>query len=543
MEASAVPSHLGVRERWLTAGLLGIGLITFAISASVTTLILPKIMTSLRVELYQIHWVLTAFGIARTITIPTLGWLSGWLGPRNLYLLCMATFSVGSLGSALAWDWASLMFFRVLMGIGGGLLQPLSMAIFYQIFPPQQRGMALGLSLIGWSIGPSLGALMGGYVLEFASWRATFAIILPLAGVGILLAWWFLPALRRPERRRLDFYGLLTMATAVTSLLLAFSQGKPEGWDSQSLLTLFAICATAGLICVMIELRHPEPWMELRLFGVTPFLMAAIVLFLSTMAFRGAGPMLNVFMQRALGFAPLLVAWTLVPVNIAYGVTVLAVGPLSDRFSPRYFVLVGLVLYAVIFFVYAGINELTTVGMMITLMTFRFIGEGFVGSPNNLTALRALNEQQVMMAAGVMGLLRSIAGTLGPAMSAVFWDQRYGRHIQHYAENTPEDAVGLTTAISSMQQLLTWTGEIAVQVSAKTMALLHQRLLAEASTAAWQDYLLSNTVFALLCIGPALLATGRTPRSYASTAQQGTQLTPKKATPQTSPTQQSLTQR
>jgi DHA2 family multidrug resistance protein len=509
METATTPSHLGFRERWLTTGLLGIGLITFAISASVTNLILPKIMTSLRVELYQIHWVLTAFGIARTIIIPALGWLSGWLGPRTLYLVCMATFCAGSLGSALAWDWASLMLFRVLMGLGGGLLQPLSMAIFYQICPPHQRGMALGFSLIGWSIGPSLGALMGGYVLEFASWRATYAMVLPIAGAGMLLAWWLLPTLRRPERRRLDFYGLLTMAITVTALLLALSQGNREGWDSQYILTLFAITAVAGLCFIIIELSHSEPLMELRLFGVMPFLMAAIVLFLSTMAFRGSGPMLNVFMQRALGFVPLLVAWTLVPVNIVYGTTVMAVGPLSDRLSPRFLVLVGLVVYAVIFFVYAGINELTTVPMMITLMMFRFIGEGFVGSPNNLTALRALNEQQVMMAAGVMGLLRSIAGTLGPALSAVFWDLRFGRYIQQYAENTPADAFGLTTAISEMQHVLTWTGEIAVQVSSKAMALLHQRLLAEASTAAWQDYLLTNTLLALLCIGPAILAKGQ----------------------------------
>ena len=290
MDTTATPSHLGVRDRWLTTGLLGIGLITFAISASVTNLILPKIMTSLRVELYQIHWILTVFGIARTVIIPALGWLSGRLGPRTLYLACMGTFCLGSLGGALAWDWVSLLMFRALMGLGGGLLQPLTMAIFYQIFPPGQRGMALGLSLIGWAIGPSLGALMGGYVLEFASWRTAYAMILPIGGLGAVLAWWLLPPLRRPERRRLDLYGLLTMAIGVTTLILALSQGNREGWDSQYILTLFAIAGVATLVFVIVELRHSEPLMELRLLRAVPFVMAAVVLFLSTVAFRGAGP-------------------------------------------------------------------------------------------------------------------------------------------------------------------------------------------------------------------------------------------------------------
>lgn len=506
MKTASAPSHLGVRERWLTTGLLGMGLIAFAINASITSLTLPKLMTSLRVELYQIHWVLTAFGIARTVVTPMLGWLSGGFGPRALYLGCMGLFCVGVLGSALAWDWTSLLFFRVLTGIGGGLIQPLSMAIFYQIFPPDQRGMALGLSLLGWSIGPSVGSLLGGYVLEFASWRSAYAMTLPFSGIGLVLAWWLLPPLHRPERRRLDQYGLLSMAVAVTTLLLALSQGNREGWDSQYIVTLFAIAGMATVIFVAVELRRPEPLMELRLFRVMPFVMAAVVLLLSTVTFRGAGPMLQVFMQRMLGFSPLLVALTMLPVNIIYGVMVLLVGRLSDRFSPQLLVVSGLILYAVVFIAYAGINELATVAMMITLLSLRFVGEGFIVSPTNLIALRALSENQVMMAAGVLGLLRSIAGTLGPALSAVFWDQRYGRHMQHYAETTPVDAFGLTIAISGMQNFLLWTGEIAVQIPTKAMALLHRRLLAEASTAAWQDYLLLNAFLALLSIPPALLA-------------------------------------
>lgn len=194
MAAAAIPSHLGARERWLTSGLLGIGLITFAILASITSLILPKLMTNLRVELSQIHWVLTAAGIARTVVIPTLGWLSGWFGPRVLYLSCLSILCCGALGSALAWDWTSMLFFRVLTGLGGGVMQPLSMAILYQIPPPSQRGMALGLSLMGWSIGPSVGAFMGGYVLELASWRAAYAMTLPVGGLGLGLAWWLLLA-------------------------------------------------------------------------------------------------------------------------------------------------------------------------------------------------------------------------------------------------------------------------------------------------------------------------------------------------------------
>src|ERR687887_2634657 len=252
----SLSAQLSVRERRLTTALLGLGLITFAIDASNTTLILPQIMSSLRVEVYQIHWVLTAPGIARTVVIAATGWLSGRFGPRTLYLLCIGSMTIGSLGSMLAWDWPSLIFFRMLAGVGGGMIPQLSQAIFYQIFPPGKRGMALGFALMGWSIGPAFGPLMGGNLLESTSWRAVYTMTLPMSGLGFVVAWWWLPYLGRPQRRQLDYYGALTMVVAVSTLLLALSQGNREGWDSQYIVTLLAIAGVAAVAFVAVELRH-----------------------------------------------------------------------------------------------------------------------------------------------------------------------------------------------------------------------------------------------------------------------------------------------
>ncbi|HEY5868856.1 MAG TPA: MFS transporter, partial [Candidatus Tectomicrobia bacterium] len=171
---TTTPSHSGARERWITTTLLGLGLITFAIDASNTQLCLPQIMTNMRVDLYEIHWILTAPGIARTVVIASMGWLTGLWGPRTLYLLSIGSLTLGSLGTMLAWDWPSLIFFRILAGVGGGMIPQLAQAIFYQIFPPSQRGMALGFALMGWSIGPAFGPLMGGNLLESTSWRAVY---------------------------------------------------------------------------------------------------------------------------------------------------------------------------------------------------------------------------------------------------------------------------------------------------------------------------------------------------------------------------------
>lgn len=496
--------HLGVRERWLVTTLLGLGLITFAIDASNTQLILPQLMTSLRVEVYQIHWALTAPGIARTVVIAATGWLIAWCGPRTLYLLCIGSMTMGSVGSLLAWDWPSFVFFRVVAGVGGGMIPQISQAIFYQIFPPGQRGMALGFALMGWSIGPAFGPLMGGNLLEFASWRVVYAATLPLSGLGFLLSWWKLPPLLRPERRRLDYYGLLTMTVAVSTLLLALSQGNREGWDAPLILTLFVIAGVAAVVFVGVELCHPEPLVELRLFSTTPFVMALVVLFLTTMTFRGSGPLIAILMQRLLGFTPLLVAWTQMAPNLIYGVAVLLVGRLSDRLPSSVLVLAGLLIYIAAFWGYAGMNEMTTFGMVMAFLTIRFIAEALIVSPNNLATLQALPEHQVYMATALSGLLRSIANTMGTAIAAVVWDLRYNHRLLQYAEASPVDTFGFTTALGRFEQTLQWAGEHAAQIPTQAMGMMRDRLVAEADTAAWHDYFLFNAVLAMLCLFPAL---------------------------------------
>lgn len=509
MDGAESSSQLSPRDRWLTTGLLGIGLIVFAINGSTTNLMLAKIMTNLRVELYQIHWVITAFGIARTVSVPTMGWLSGRVGPRALYLISIGTFCIGTLGCALAWNWPSLIVFRVLAGAGGGLIPPLSMAIFYQIFPPHQRGMALGFSLMGWSIGPSIGPLMGGYLVQFASWRVVYLMLLPLVGSGFLLAFFFLPHLQRPDRRKLDFWGLISMGIGVSTLILGLSLGNREGWDSAYIQRLLAIAVIALIVFVIIELLRSEPLVELRLLRHPSFIMAVMVLMVTTMAFRSTGPMMPVLMQRLLGFEPLLVAWTMLPANIVYGLTVMLAGQLSDRVSPQYLVIAGLAIYASAFSYYSGVNELTTSLMMATFLVFRFIAEGFIVAPNNLTALRALPESQVMMAAGLMGLIRSIANVMGASSAAILWDTRFGQHFQALSEKSPADAQGLVEVMSEVQHALVWSGEIATQIPVKTVALVQQQLVAQASTAAWQDYLLFNALFTALAIIPACLVSSR----------------------------------
>jgi MFS transporter, DHA2 family, multidrug resistance protein len=209
-------------------------------------------------------------------------------------------------------------------------------------------------------------------------------------------------------------------------------------------------------------------------------------------------------MQRLLGFDPLMVAWTQMLPNLIYGAVVLMVGRLSDRLPTYVLVISGLLMYAGTFWGYTGLNETTTMAGMMVFLIIRLTAEAFIVSPNNLATLEALPEDQVYMATALTGLFRSVANTVGTAIAVVVWDQRYNHHLQQFAQDTPLDAFGFETALQTVQQMLQWSGEIAAQIPTQTLAVVQDRLFAEASTAAWQDYFLFNAGIALLCLFPAL---------------------------------------
>jgi EmrB/QacA subfamily drug resistance transporter len=504
MNTGTPTTSLHPRERWIATGSLLLGMVSFTIAIMVANVVLPEIMTSLRTDLDQAQWLLTAFGIAQTVVMPMVGWLTGLTGHRMLYLGSLALFCGGSLLSGMAWSIESLIFFQIVSGLGVGLMQPLIAAIMYQIFPPNQRGLALGLSMVGWSFGPAIGPIVGGYLIEAFSWRAGFYVSLPLGIAGLVCAFIYLPGLPRPARKTMDQMGLLTMTVALVTLLMALTQGRREGWDSSYIVTLLSIAVVATLVFLVWEWHSAAPLVDLRLLRYVPFSLGCLVVFVSTCAFRGTGVLTIVFMQQVLQFTPLDVGWLLLAGNIAYGITVIVAGRLADKMHPDLLVIIGLGIFVVAFFRFAEMNETITVGTLIVLLSLRLTSFGVVGSPNNLSAMQSLPDEHVVMASGIFSLVRSISGTIGTAASATLYEQRFFYHAQRYAEDNDPTALGLQDALVAVQHTLESAGELPALVSTQTSAVMQQRLLAEATTVAYQDYFWLAALVGVLAMLPAL---------------------------------------
>ncbi len=213
------------RYKWMLTWSVLIGAMLAPMNSMILSVAIPDIMASFGVNVDRVQWVMTAYMLAAAVVIPCIGWLGETFGYKRFYLTGVCIFTLGSALSGLAWNIESLIAFRVVQALGGGVLWPLGLAIIIEVFPEEQRGMGMGVFSLGGMLGPSLGPMMGGYLVDKFNWPTVFFVNVPLG----ILAFVLVALVMRDEhpRRKIafDLPGFAARCVFVVSLLLALSQG------------------------------------------------------------------------------------------------------------------------------------------------------------------------------------------------------------------------------------------------------------------------------------------------------------------------------
>lgn len=482
---------------WITAVLM-LGFTTAGLSVTVVNLAFPKIMTSLRADLDVMQWVQTGYMIMQAVMMPSVGWLGSRLGNRKVYLLALGTFVSGSVLCGMAWDVHSLIAFRLIQAIGAGPLFPITQVIMFQTFPEEKRGLAMGVTSLGFSFGPMIGPVLGGYLLEQASWRAVFYINVPVGILGLGLAYLILPHPKRQEQRHLDVMGMLSMAAFLVSFLLAMSQGREEGWDSPYIVSLLAIALVAGVTFVTTELRSRQPFVDLRLYRNVAFAMASMVVFINTISFMCTNFIVALFLQIHLDYTPLQAAWMLMPSAVVIGILSVIAGRLSDVVSPKVLVIFGLGMVAFCLVQYAEITAWTSVGMITFWLTARGFARAFTIAPLTTASLKTLPEAEIRMGTGLLSLNRGIASAGSVALAATLFQQRLAKRAIQLAQDQSFLPFAQEELLQSWHLTFERLGDFSQIAAMKSLALLHRLVNMEAALHSYHD-----TFIIIACISAA----------------------------------------
>lgn len=490
-------------SRWVLALTILLGQVTLAFSMFAVAVALPNIMHAMSADVTTIHWVMTGFQIARTVPMPALGWLSSLVGPRNLYIGGLFLTVLSTICCGLAWNLESLIFFRVLQGLGAAPAQVTGMVILYETFPAGQRGLVLGLILLAGSLGPTIGPSLGGYLVQEYTWRAMFYLSLPTAVVSFIVTPLVLPRKEKPPRPALDIGGLMSMAVWVVALLLAMSQGQREGWDSVYIRALLTIGVVFFGIFLLLELCGAYPFVELRLYRNMRFVIASIAAFLFDAAFNGANFVVALMLQQAFHFTPAQAGLILAPGAVVMGIVGLGAGRLADLFEPRLPIVLGLFLQATAMYA-LGYTTVEHGVSWLTLLVIAYRASfGFVYTPLTSVILKTLPSDRLSMGSGLDGIHRGFGSAFGIAMGSMLVERQTVAHLIALGEQHELQSLAVQDATNAISAVLAEAGMERGHV--ETLMILGDQLREDARIAAYQDTFVMLGMLTLLALPPVLL--------------------------------------
>lgn len=490
-------------SRWFLVVAILTGQITLAFSMFAVAVALPNIVSALGAEVTNIHWVMTAFQIARTVPMPAMGWFTSLLGRRPLYLGGLALTVFSTICCGLAWNLPSLIFFRVLQGIGAAPAQVTGMVILYEAFPPGQRGLVLGLMLLAGSLGPTIGPSLGGYLVQEFSWRAMFYLSLPTAVISLIITPMVLVRTPRPPRPHVDTFGLLSMVIWVVSLLLAVTQGQRQGWDSTPIRALFAVSGVFFVIFVLLELLQKQPFVDLRLYRNMRFVMASLTSLLFEASFNSANFLVALMLQQAFLLTPFHAGLILAPGAVVMGLTGVGAGRLADRWDPSVPIFLGLLLqgFAMYALGYATL-ESSVVWLTFLVIIYR-TSFGCVNSPVTSIVLKSLPGDRLSMGSGLDGIHRGFASAFGIALGSTLLERRLAVHEIALGEQHEALTGSVQEATRAISDVLARNG--LGETPAQVLTVLWNHLRQEAQVAAYQDAFIVLCAVTMLALIPALI--------------------------------------
>jgi DHA2 family multidrug resistance protein len=435
-----VPSlhHEHDSYRWWVLANVMIGTFMAVLDSTIVNVSLPKIMASFGITVDKVEWVVTAYMLVMAVMLPTSGWIADHFGYKRTYFSALALFTVGSFLCGLAWNENVLIAFRILQGIGAGLIMPTGMAIVTREFPPHQRGVALGFWGIAAAASVSLGPLIGGYLVDTINWNAIFNINVPVGFIGLFATFVVQREYKTEHTRSFDVLGFVSMSTFLCALLLALTDGNAAwntgGWTSPFIVSCFVTAVFALAVFFVTELVVEHPLVDLTLFKDINFSFANGILFIFGVGMFGSTFLLPLYLQQSLGYTAFQAGALFLPVGILQAITAPISGILSDRVDPRIPSAVGIVLLTISLFLNCGLSLYSEHPQIMLPLYIRGLGMGMMFTPLSTAALSNVPRHKIGQASGMFNIIRQLGGSFGIAFMSTLLLRRTIYHMATYGQ-------------------------------------------------------------------------------------------------------------
>jgi EmrB/QacA subfamily drug resistance transporter len=417
----AATSGTGLDRRLLAIGSVVIlGAIMSILDITVVNVAINKLSVEFETSLETIQWVATGYTLALATVIPLSRWAADRFGTKRLYLTAIALFLTGSALAGTAWSVESLIFFRVLQGLGGGMIMPAGMTILTMAAGPQRMGRVMSVLGVPMLLGPIFGPILGGWLVDDVSWRWIFFINVPIGILALALGARILDRDEPKPAERLDFVGLLMLSPGLAALIYGLAQVPKKGGVGHAEVLLPAIAGAlliAGFIMRALRTRHPL--IDLKLFGNRTFSVSATTMVLFAVAFFGAMLLFPLYYQTVRLENALSAGLLLAPQGFGAMLTMPLAGVIVDRIGPARIAQTGIVVIVGAMVVFTQLGADTPYLLLGSALFVMGMGMGMTMMPIMTAALRTLTKADVSGASTSLNIIQQIGGSIGTATMAV----------------------------------------------------------------------------------------------------------------------------
>lgn len=515
----------GLPYKWIVAIVVIFGLFMVILDTTIVNIAIPRLQTAFGASLTEVGWVATSYTLAEGAGIPLTPFLSAFLGTKRFYLLILAAFTIGSALCGLAWSLTALIAFRILQGIAGASMIPMSLTMLYTEFPPEERGIALGTLGIPIMLAPALGPTVGGYIVTYVTWQVLFYINVPVGIVGFLMASIVLHDTQPQGGRYFDAPGFLCSSVGLASLLYAFSSAGTDGWGSSTVLTFLMVGLGSLVTFVVVELRTidngKEPLLDLRVFRTLSFSAGNIAMMMTVFALYGGLFLVPLYLQNLRGLSAYAAGLVLLPQALGSMVASLIGGRLVDKLGIKVVTIPGLAILGLALWGFSQLTLQTPFTTFQLLLVIRGFGLGLAMQPITVAALAEIKPAQLSQASTLNSVIRSVTSSLAVALVATLVAARTEFHYVHLAEQvTATSPAG--TFLQQLAQSFMAHGYTQAQAQAIAIGEMVQMVQRQAYMLAMNDaFLLTLGITFVTSIIVLFLI--RSPRKRATTAPQSKQ--------------------